>query len=381
MHVLVIPSWYRSDTSPQSGSFFREQAIALAKAGCTVSLLYWYSDAKDKAYFEELDDEGVRTILVHYKHSPYHINFLLQRHYVMEAFRKFFKESPPDIIHVHSFMATSYARLLSRKYRIPYIVTEHSSAFARNLLTRRKKWIARRGFRDARRVIAVSDGLKARIAPYCSREPLVIPNMVSDSFFQQETEEKTDCGSAQTAPPFRFLSVGYLNRHKGMDLLIAAFAQLKKNDPHSELVICGDGPEKESLKKQAADEGVASCVTFTGNLSRQDVCRQMQQAQAFVLPSRFETFGIVFIEALACGKPVIMTATDASKTIVNEKNGFVVPLEDIPALTESMQSLIDHYDRYDPGVIREDCRRRFSQQAVCQQIMAVYQEVLQNPRR
>ena len=379
MHVLIIPSWYRTPSLPLNGSFFREQAIALVKAGCRVSLLYWYNDAVDKAYFEELDDEGVRTVFVHYKRSPYHINFLLERHYVMEAFRRFFGTALPDIIHVHSYSATKYARMIARKYPIPYIVTEHSTAFARKLLTRQSKRTARKGFQKAQRVIAVSDGLREHLKPYCDKPIAVIPNMVSDLCWASPPAEK-----AATPPDpgvcFRFVSVGYLTRKKGMDMLLSAFARLRETHPSAELVICGGGEEAAALKDQAEREGSSSSVSFLGNVPREEVHRQLEQAHAFVLASRVETFGIVFIEALACGKPIVMTETDAAHTIVNSSNGLVVPIDDPAALAESMARVMDHYKNFDPAAIREDCRRRFSEEAVSQKIIEVYQDVLKETK-
>ncbi len=373
MHVLILPSWYKTPDSPLNGSFFREQAIALAKAGCQVSLLHWYNDAPGKAYFEEFDDEGVRTVFIHYKRSPFHINFLIQRYYINKAFRRFWKESPPDIIHVHSYLATKYARSFSRKYHIPYIVTEHSSAYARNLLSDAAKRGIRKGLGSANRVIAVSDGLGKRIQPYCRRPVDVISNMVSDLFWANPLQTT---GSTESEKPFRFLSVGYLTKNKGMDIVLSAFARLVERHPSAELVIGGGGEEEAALKAQAVELGIADKVRFLGNIPREEVRRQMEQAQAFVLASHVETFGIVLIEALACGKPVIMTATDASRTIVNDGNGVVVPIDDVSALAEQMAQMIDHYSRYDPAAIREDCRHRFSEAAVSQKIIDVYHEVL-----
>lgn len=372
MHVLILPSWYSSPEFPLKGSFFREQAVALAKAGCKVSLLFWYCDAKDKPYTEVFNDDGVQTILVHYKRSRLHINFLLKRYFVLKAFRQHLGDAPPDIIHVHSFPATTVARLFFGKYKIPYVVTEHTTAFARGMLTHQNKTVIRKGFRLARRVIAVSDGLRRQIQPYCEKPVLIIPNMVSDFFWTDVNTEQP----SERSTVFRFVSVGYLTVKKGMDILLSAFSKVHKKYPLTELVICGGGEEGEALKKQAQEEEIYSCVEFLGNVSREEIHRQLIRSQSFVLASRVETFGIVYIEALACGKPIIMTETDASETIVNKNNGFVVPVENIPALAERMEEMIISYTRYDANLIKEDCRLRFSETAVSRRLIDLYHEVL-----
>ena len=87
-------------------------------------------------------------------------------------------------------------------------------------------------------------------------------------------------------------------------------------------------------------------------------------------------FGIVFIEALASGKPVIMSNTDASETIVNKDNGLVVPIEDSDRLSEAMKTMIEEYDKYDNAKISADCRDRFSESVICNGIISIYRDVL-----
>ena len=196
--------------------------------------------------------------------------------------------------------------------------------------------------------------------------------MVADSFFDPPlAAEPSDAA-------FRFVSIGYLQKKKGMDCLLDALALLHREHP-VRLVICGGGEEQTALQRQAERLGIADQVDFLGTLPREEVREQLMKSHAFVLASRFETFGIVFTEALACGKPVIMTDTDAAKTIVHEGNGYVVPVDDAAALSEAMERMIAEYDRFEPSALREDCRRRFSEQAICRRLIEIYGEILADP--
>jgi glycosyltransferase involved in cell wall biosynthesis len=111
-------------------------------------------------------------------------------------------------------------------------------------------------------------------------------------------------------------------------------------------------------------------------LSRDEVREEMQACDAFVLSSHYETFGIVLVEALAFGKPVVATCSGGPECIVHEGNGLLVPVHDEVALGNAMNILRLNLSRYDPEVIRNDCIARFGPRAVIDQLTSLYQEVL-----
>lgn len=380
MHILILPSWYRTPDKPLIGSFFREQAIALAKSGLKISLMFLYTDSTTGTWYEEQDDEGVHAIFIHFQPVKARINrFLIMKAYVT-AFRKFFTDDRPDIIHAHSYSAGLWARMIKLFCNVPYVVTEHSTAFGRDLLSVKDAVTARLAFQGADAVVAVSDGLKARISPYCGgKKVFVIPNMVSDNFFEQAGPLPTTGPdtSFNTNPDslFRFLSVGYLDNKKGMDVAISAMAKLLAQGHNAQLIIVGGGTELAGLQALTEKLGIASSVVFTGTVPREEVATQMHSCDAFVLASRVETFGIVSIEALACGKPVIMTDTDAARTIINKNNGLVVAIDDTDELCAAMIDVTDNYSSYDPANIAQDCKARFSETAVCNKIRILYGHV------
>lgn len=95
-----------------------------------------------------------------------------------------------------------------------------------------------------------------------------------------------------------------------------------------------------------------------------------------MLASRFETFGVVYAEALACGLPIIATACGGPEMIVQEKNGFLVPVEDVAALSEALKKMYAQYEAFDSEEIRADCLRRFSEKAVVSRLRTVYESCL-----
>ena len=141
------------------------------------------------------------------------------------------------------------------------------------------------------------------------------------------------------------------------------------------LVIGGDGPEGDNLRKLSSDLGIKDRVKFCGNLSRQEVLKQLDLADAFVFPSHYETFGVVLIEALSRGLPVVSTRSGGPDENVSPENGFLVPTGDSDALGKAMKQLMEEYDRFDPMAIRINANQRFGPQAVGKQLMDLFKKV------
>ena len=122
--------------------------------------------------------------------------------------------------------------------------------------------------------------------------------------------------------------------------------------------------------------GVKKQIIFLGALSRDDVAKWMNKCDCFVLPSRYETFGVVYIEALASGRPVIGALNGGAEDIINNLNGYLVPIDDIDKLAEKMLELYKKIDSYNEEEIRSDCLKRFSPEVIVNKIISVYKEVL-----
>ena len=369
MRVLILPSWYPTKDDPIRGCFFREQAQALAQNGHTVTVFPFFADADSGVRVEEATIGGVRECAIHYRRLRFHLTYFRLLGAMIRLWRRLPRQQRPELIHVHSYGAMKYARVLKRLFHVPLVVTEHVSWFQRGLLSDKDKASIRRDYAGADAVLAVSDGLRDQIQPFCTRTVRVVPNLVSESLFYGGLH-------APAGETFGFVSVGSLNHNKGMDAVLAAFALAVEKAPDIALTICGGGSEREALERQAEELRVADKVTFTGQISREECSRRLRRNQAFVLASRVETFGVAAAEALACGLPVIMTKTSAWRVLIRPKCGIAVDVDDIPALAEAMVFVTEHYGDYDPDTIAGLCRERFSEEAVSGQLTEIYRELL-----
>jgi rhamnosyl/mannosyltransferase len=140
-----------------------------------------------------------------------------------------------------------------------------------------------------------------------------------------------------------FLFVGKFRYYKGLPVLLEAFRRLASRVPAARLLLVGDGPEKSALQAEASRSGLAHCVHFAGPLSDGELVACYHACDVLVLPSvkRSEAFGLVLLEAMACGKPVVSTELGTATSWVNqtERTGLVVPPGDAAALEHALERL------------------------------------------
>lgn len=275
----------------------------------------------------------------------------------------------PDIIHTH-FLETSHAFANEAKVKkIPIVMTEHWSRLLEQNVTKKIIALCLDTYWKADKVLTVSSSLQAALYNYLNKDlPInVVWNIVDIENFERKRNEKLN--------KFSFLSCGSLIRRKGFDCLIKSFTALHSN---AELIIMGDGPERSNLESLAQQLGVSDRVRFTGKYKREQMAEELANANCFVLASRFETFGVVYIEAMAAGVPVIATDCGGPRDFVNDKVGVLVPVDNVEALRQAMQDMIDGKVKYDSEEIRQYALDNFSPRVIAERLTKVYEEVLEN---
>jgi glycosyltransferase involved in cell wall biosynthesis len=165
---------------------------------------------------------------------------------------------------------------------------------------------------------------------------------------------------------FKLLCVARLDaseRYKGFETVFQALAQLKSRYPEIHLNLVGDGNDRARLEKEARTVGIAEKVTFWGRLSDEELAAAYDNSDVFVMPSRMEGFGIVFLEAMRHGKPCIGGNHGGTPEVIEHgKSGFLVDYGDAEALVSHIESLQnDHVLRTSLGSMgRELIKSRFS---------------------
>lgn len=383
MRVLLLPSWYPSNERPLNGVFFKEQAEALYKEGIEVIVLSINIEDIRKINFKKklnsLEISYENGIKV-YRYNTYNYFPKMQElylNYYSRIVKKLVKiiaeeDGKIDLVHIHSALDMGIAYDKSG-IDYPYVITEHSTKYSRNLINNVQKKYLPNVFKKANRVLVVGNGLKNDISTYVDKKRIeIIPNLVKmpkGDLLKVKTENRKR---------FRFFSLGFLTYKKGMDLLIEAFNLGKDKLNDVELLIGGDGEERNNLKELIDNYGLNDNIKLLGELNREEVAINMQECDCFILASRNETFGIVYIEAMNFGKPVIATITGGPDTFINEKCGLLVENENVEAIKNAMIKMYKEYEKYDKDYISSFCENNFSEKVVATRLISIYREVIDN---
>jgi N-acetyl-alpha-D-glucosaminyl L-malate synthase BshA len=173
---------------------------------------------------------------------------------------------------------------------------------------------------------------------------VVIPNGINLNDFNLRYS-KDECRRILNLHTMRkiILFVGGLEPRKAPDILIKAMAKVVKSAPDSELVIVGTGSMEKVLKNLVRSLGISEHVRFTGFVKNNEKVLYYRSADVFVLPSLYEIFGIVNLEAMACGVPIVASKVGGiSEVIKSGVNGLLVPPRDVDALADAIMYLLEN---------------------------------------
>jgi D-inositol-3-phosphate glycosyltransferase len=303
------------------------------------------------------------------------------------------REQPPDIVHAHFWMSGFAALQAAARGPVPVVETFHALGRVK------RRWQAEADTsppqrldvetivaRQASAIIATCTDEVSELAAYGARPETmyVVPCGVDGGSFRPEPESD----ATAPHPPARVLSLGRLVPRKGNDTVIAAIAGV----PGAELVIAGgpdpdqlhDDPEVTRLCQVAEECGVADRVRFTGRVSHQDVPAMLSSAAVVVSVPWYEPFGIVPVEAMACGKAVVVSAVGGHlDTVEDGVTGRLVPPRDPAALTAVLTRLLA-----EPGLRRKlgtagaaRAAARYSWDTIAAETEAVYYACVRQERK
>lgn len=389
-HVLVVPAeHFVTGSMPLGGIFQYHQAIALDRAGFEVGVLnvgvisprflfrrYRYRPRERLGGVMVFRDLR-RSVRLQRRIDPERaiarrLDMGLE---LFEAYRR--ERGLPDVVHAHDVLYSgTLANEIRRRHGVQFVVTEHSSVILRHGLDGAHARAAARTVAGASALTAVSAALGAALEASLGLGPgtvEVLPNVLDPEFPPAELPAR-DGGR-----PRVFLTVGSLDDNKDHATMIRAFASAFPGDER--LRIVGSGPNRSPLCRLAARQKVGSRVELLGRLDRGAVRREMLKADCFVLSSRAETFGVVLIEALSCGLPVVATRAGGPADIVTDANGLLVEPDDPVALAGALRDFTARHREFDREAIRRDCLDRFGAGAFVARARALYDRATASTRQ
>jgi glycosyltransferase involved in cell wall biosynthesis len=250
----------------------------------------------------------------------------------------------PDVVQGQSLSCGALAAFVGRVLGIPSVTYVQGLDLYESSPWARRTYI-RWALRYSGAVAAVTEDLAARARSLVPRPVSVIPHGLrlrpTHGLSREAARRSLDLLPDEPV----VLYVGRLLRIKGVHHLLGAFPRVLARFPLARLLIVGDGEEGQDLQTSARRLGLGPRVAFLGSLPHEDVIRCMRAADVFVLPSLVESFGIVLLEAMSCGLPVVASRVMGIPYLVEDGlNGFLVPPTDEEALADRITALLSDPD-------------------------------------
>ena len=378
--ILWLCSWYPGKTEPFNGDFIQRHARAAALYN-DIYVIHVIGDESGKIKGREVElreqDYLTEEIIYFQKTSDPWGKLLSQwqwLHLYRKAIRSYIKNhGKPDAVHVQVAMKSGILALwMKKKYSIPYVVTEHWGIYNDVEIlnyqgrTQLFKKYTREIFSGASSFISVSrflaEGVNRMVV---SKKYQVIPNVVdTDSFFYKNVDITT---------PFRFLHVSNMAALKNPEGILRAFKLFSFERRDVELVIVG--PANKELQKLAGEILPGGTIKFRGEITYEDVAKEMQQAHCLVLFSDIENSPCVIGEAFCTGIPLIATSVGGIPELVNRSNGLLVDPRNESMLAKAMEEMRDNYGTYDRDKISREARSKFCFPVIGKQHDEVYESI------
>ncbi|MBL7700647.1 MAG: glycosyltransferase [Ferruginibacter sp.] len=385
MKVLWLASIYPSKLFPYDGDFIQRHAQAVSLF-CNIEVLHVVKD--EKGVVTQDVKEIVTTTnqlterIIYYKPGTISIRFvdrflssLKYKQLSRNAVKKYLSgNDKPAFLHLHIAMKAGLTAIWAKKkYKIPYLLTEHWGGYLDEAVPSINDYNSiyhyywNRIITGAKASTYVSAYLQKLIEKkYKIQNTVVIPNVVNTDIFYP----------AQKSPAekIRFIHVSTMVYQKNPEAILQALALLKTEFDFEAYFY---GPVTDAQIKLIEQLGLKQQVLLKGEVPQEELAKTMQQCDALILYSRFETFGCVLIEANACGVPVIVSDLKIFHEIVEEGvNGLFAEGEKPGALAEKIKEFVAVKNSFDKQTIAATAAEKYNYKKVGQQFFDLYNKLL-----
>lgn len=374
---ILIFSEFPDINKPTYYSFIKTRVLALKDLCEVVIVKVNITDGSYNEKVSTIQEDGYQIKMINIRKVKVpKIRVPLYDFLIKNQLDRLVKEINPDIIHVHFTSYYSWiVNKIAKKLNIPYCITEHATFFEDKINHKYYGPRMKMALHEANTVISVSNPLRKIMEKYIHREIIVKPNIIDvDKFtLKENTKGKRDDIT-------RIVSVGSLNRNdkKGYEILIESLKLLKDQTDKFHVQIIGDGENKEKLEGLIHEYGLEKNVSLLGSISNELLQEYYHQADFYVSSSRKETFGVVLLEALSCGLPVVSTISGGPEDFVNEHVGILVDKESSKSLYKGLEYMIAHFPEYEPKMLRDYVVTHYSFKAYQENTLRIYNGILQN---
>ena len=358
MRILIVSWEYPPVMVGGLGRHVDALSRELAAAGHDVVVLSRHPTGSDATTHPTTLDGGTTPRVLRVAEDPPHLRFdrdlvawtLAWQHAAVRAALNRLRDWRPDVVHAHDWLAAHAGIALADVHEVPLVATVHATEAGRHagrLATPLQQqvhsvewWLACRADALITCSVAMRDEVTALFGP-----PLAPVEVVHNGITPRDwtvDPERVARAHARWAPDGGPLLVhfGRLVHEKGVQDLIAALPRIRRRHPGTRLLVVGTGTHRDVLVEQARNQRGA--VTFAGHLPDADLAAAVTAADAVVLPSHYEPFGIVALEAAAAGAPLVVARSGGlAEVVVDGETGTSFPAHDVAALADAVGRVLD----------------------------------------
>jgi len=354
VRVLMLSWEYPPVLVGGLGRHVHALAETMAAAGHEVTVLSRHPDGVDVPADERIS--GVRVVRV--PEDPSLLSFtddllawtMALNHALTRAGLAVCAEAQPEVVHAHDWLVAHAATTMEQHLRVPLVATVHATEAGRHqgwlpgpvnrAIHSVEWWLASR----ARRVITCSASMRWEVTRLFDVPPGkvdVLPNGVDPARWQVGPERVAAARRRWAGDGPLVAYGGRLVHEKGVQDLLAALPSLRRRHPGLRLVVAGTGPAEPELRARTRQLRLGRAVAFTGFVPDADLAALVAAADCAVVPSRYEPFGMVALEAAAAGTPVAVSDVGGLAEIVEHgRTGLRFAPGDPPALAEAVHTLL-----------------------------------------
>lgn len=379
-HILYLPSWFPTRKDPYPGDFIKRHAEA---ASLYNRITIFFTAVDDKIKEPEIAEEKINENLFIYifyypskkgVFSPV-INGIKRFTALKKMYQTVFGNGSPDLVHVHvAYPAGLFALYLYKRKGLAYIISEHDGIYMPgydnyHVPRQFEKRMVPVVYKNAKRVHAVSKSLADSLIKLklVTDPPIVIPNVVNTDVFTHRKKERT--------PGFNFIHISSLINQKNPEGMFTGLSLVKQE--RADFVVKVIGPVRERFRKLAKELSLEKEIVFMGEIPYAEVANQINNSDAMIHFTRYETFGCVIAESLCCGVPVIVSDLDVTRELITHKvNGLLVKENDARDLADKVIYFMTNHFHINEQQVAEQNQQKFNYRSVGKMFDDVYQSVI-----
>lgn len=385
MKVCIITTAFPAKEGDQRGTFILEAARAIQRAGVQVRVLAMHSPGAKKheiwngmeifrpqylpEKWEILQSEGGGLPVI-WKKNPW-ARLAILPFLITHTVQAGILARGCDIIHANWTLSAAAAWAAAWFHHKPMVVTVQGSDMFQAARMPLIRELTRAALKKMKKVLALSQALEKEVQAIgiSPARIEIVPNGVDLTRFPM--------GESHREPII--LYVASLIERKGPEFLIQAFHGVKERYPQAQLILIGDGPQRQELEKMVASLENSDSVQFLGWQTQQKVSEWMRKARVFVLPSVEEGLGVVLLEALASGTVCVGSNVGGIPDVISPEVGRLVPPRDPKSLQTALEGLLENDETWQR--LSQNARRRaedvYDWDRIASRIRSIYQTFIE----